>query len=67
MVATRGSFLAAWGDTVDISVIIARRAGAAFFGEAGLFLQRISGQGTVLLQGSGAATSSAGCSPPASG
>lgn len=53
VVATRGSFLAAWGDEVDISVIIARRAGAAFFGSAGLFLQRISGQGTVLLHGSG--------------
>lgn len=53
VVATRGSFLAAWGDDVDISVIIARRAGAAFFGGAGLFLQRIAGQGTVLLHGSG--------------
>lgn len=53
VVATRGSFLAAWGDEVDISVIIARRAGAAFFGGAGLFLQRIAGQGTVLLHGSG--------------
>ncbi|MFV9504596.1 MAG: AIM24 family protein [Oscillochloridaceae bacterium umkhey_bin13] len=53
VVATRGAFLAAWGEEVDISVIIARRAGAAFFGGAGLFLQRISGQGTVLLHGSG--------------
>jgi uncharacterized protein (TIGR00266 family) len=53
VVATRGSFLAAWGEEVDISVIIARRAGAAFFGGVGLFLQRISGQGTVLLHGSG--------------
>lgn len=53
VVATRGSFLAAWGDEVDINVIIARRAGAAFFGGAGLFLQRIAGQGTVLLHGSG--------------
>lgn len=53
VVATRGSFLAAWGADVDISVIIARSAGAAFFGGAGLFLQRISGVGTVLLHGSG--------------
>jgi uncharacterized protein (TIGR00266 family) len=53
VVATRGSFLAAWGEAVDITVIIARRAGAALFGGAGLFLQRISGTGTVLLHGSG--------------
>lgn len=53
VIATRGSFLAAWGEQVDISAIIARRAGAAFFGGAGLFLQRIAGQGTVLLHGSG--------------
>lgn len=53
VVATRGSFLAAWGPEVDISVIIARRAGAAVFGGAGLFLQRISGQGKVLIHGSG--------------
>ncbi|PDW04320.1 AIM24 family protein [Candidatus Viridilinea mediisalina] len=53
VVATRGSFLAAWGEDVDITVIVARRAGAAFFGGAGLFLQRVSGKGTVLLHGSG--------------
>lgn len=53
VVTTRGSFLAAWGEQVDISVTIARRAGAALFGGAGLFLQRISGQGTVLIHGSG--------------
>lgn len=53
VLATRGSFLAAWGPEVDITVVIARRAGAAFFGGAGLFLQRISGEGTVLLHGSG--------------
>jgi uncharacterized protein (TIGR00266 family) len=53
VVATRGSFLAAWGADVEINVIIARSAGAAFFGGAGLFLQRISGTGTVLLHGSG--------------
>ncbi|PDV96554.1 TIGR00266 family protein [Candidatus Chloroploca asiatica] len=53
VLATRGSFLAAWGTEVDITVVIARRAGAAFFGGAGLFLQRISGEGKVLLHGSG--------------
>lgn len=53
VIATRGSFLAAWGEDVDITVIIARRAGAALFGGAGLFLQRISGKGKVLIHGSG--------------
>lgn len=50
---TRGSFLCAWGSDLDISVTIARRAGAAFFGGAGLFLQTISGRGTVLVHASG--------------
>jgi uncharacterized protein (TIGR00266 family) len=53
VVTTRGSFLAAWGADVNINVTTARRAGAAFFGGAGLFLQRISGEGTVLIHGSG--------------
>jgi uncharacterized protein (TIGR00266 family) len=53
VVATRGAFLAAWGDEVDIDVTIARRVGAAFFGGAGLFLQRIAGRGTALIHGSG--------------
>jgi uncharacterized protein (TIGR00266 family) len=53
VVATRGAFLAAWGPQIDITVTIARRAGAAFFGGAGLFLQRVSGVGTVLIHGSG--------------
>lgn len=53
VVTTRGSFLAAWGEDVDITVTVARRAGAAFFGGSGLFLQRISGTGTVLIHGSG--------------
>lgn len=53
VITTRGSFLAAWGDDVDITVTVARRAGAALFGGAGLFLQRISGRGTVLIHGSG--------------
>lgn len=50
---TRGSFLAAWGEDVDITVTVARRAGAAIFGGAGLFLQTISGVGKVLVHGSG--------------
>ena len=50
---TRGSFLCAWGDDLDITVTIARRAGAAIFGGAGIFLQTISGKGTVLVHASG--------------
>ncbi|MEO0560590.1 MAG: AIM24 family protein [Chloroflexota bacterium] len=53
VIATRGAFLCAWGPDIDIDVTIARRAGAAFFGGAGLFLQRISGNGIVLVHGSG--------------
>jgi uncharacterized protein (TIGR00266 family) len=53
VVTTRGSFVAAFGDKIQIDVTIARRAGAAFFGGAGLFLQKISGQGTVLVHGAG--------------
>ncbi len=53
VVATRGAFLAAWGSDINIDVTIARRAGAALFGGAGLFLQRVSGQGLVLIHGSG--------------
>ena len=49
---TRGSFLAAWGPRIDIDVTIAK-AGAALFGGAGLLLQRVSGQGTVLVSGRG--------------
>ena len=50
---TRGSFVAAWGEDVDITVTVARRAGAAAFGGAGLFLQTISGVGMALVHGSG--------------
>jgi uncharacterized protein (AIM24 family) len=53
VVTTRGSFLAAWGEEIEITVAMARRVGAAFFGGAGLFLQRVSGTGTVLVHGSG--------------
>ncbi len=53
VLTTRGAFLAAWGKEVNITVSVARRAGAAFFGGAGLFLQRIEGQGKVLIHGRG--------------
>lgn len=53
IVTTRGAFLAAMGTDLDIDVTIARRAGAAFFGGAGLFLQRVSGTGVVFVHGSG--------------
>src|SRR5660397_233681 len=32
VVTTKGSFLGAWGEDIDIDVTVARRAGAAFFG-----------------------------------
>ena len=53
VVATSGSFLAAWGDDIAITVTVAQRSGAALFGGAGLFMQRISGRGRVLIHGSG--------------
>lgn len=53
VITTRGSFVAAFGPRVGIDVRVAKRAGAAFFGGAGLFLQHISGAGTVLVHGSG--------------
>jgi uncharacterized protein (TIGR00266 family) len=53
VVTTRGAFVAAFGPKIKIDVTIARRAGAALFGGAGLFLQKISGQGTVLVHGAG--------------
>lgn len=52
IVCTSGSFVAAMGD-VDIDVTIAQRAGAALFGGAGLFMQRLSGTGIVVLHGAG--------------
>jgi len=53
VITTRGSFVAAFGSNVDIDVRVAKRAGAAIFGGAGLFLQRVGGQGTALIHGSG--------------
>lgn len=49
---TTGSFVGAVGD-VDIDVTLARSAGAALFGGAGLFLQKLSGTGVVLVHGAG--------------
>jgi uncharacterized protein (AIM24 family) len=53
VITTRGSFVAAFGPAVEIDVQVARRAGAALFGGAGLFLQQISGSGTALIHGAG--------------
>lgn len=53
VITTRGSFIAAFGSEVNIDVTVARRAGAAMFGGAGLFLQKISGEGTALIHGAG--------------
>ncbi len=52
IICTRGSFVAAVGE-VDINVTMARSAGAAFFGGAGLFLQKLSGRGVAFVHGSG--------------
>lgn len=46
------SFLGAIGD-VTIDVTVARRFGAALFGGAGFLLQKLSGQGLVVICGSG--------------
>jgi uncharacterized protein (TIGR00266 family) len=53
VMTTRGSFVAAFGPAVEIDIRVAKRAGAALFGGVGLFLQHISGTGTVLIHGSG--------------
>ena len=52
IVCTSGSFVAALGD-VNIDVTVARSAGAALFGGAGLFLQRLSGTGVAVIHGAG--------------
>lgn len=52
VVCTRGSFLAATGD-VEIIPTVAKKAGAALFGGAGLVLQRIRGRGVAFVHGSG--------------
>jgi uncharacterized protein (AIM24 family) len=53
VLTTRGAFLAAWGPRVNITVGMAASAGAAFFGGAGLILQKVEGSGTVLIHGRG--------------
>jgi len=50
--ALGGAFVAGIGP-VDISVTVAKKAGAALFGGGGLFMQRLSGQGIVLVHGYG--------------
>lgn len=52
IVCTPGSFLAGIGD-VNIDVTTARSAGAALFGGAGLFLQKLSGTGVVVINCAG--------------
>lgn len=52
IVCTSGSFVAGLGD-VEIDVTVARSAGAMLFGGAGLFLQRLSGSGIVIVHGAG--------------
>lgn len=52
IVCTSGSFVAALGE-VDIDVTIARSAGAALFGGAGLFMQKLSGNGVAIVHGAG--------------
>lgn len=52
IICTSGAFLAALGE-VDINVTIAKSAGAALFGGAGFFLQRLSGQGVAIIHGAG--------------
>ncbi len=52
IICTTGAFVAALGD-VDISVTVARSAGAMLFGGAGLFLQKLTGSGIAIVHGSG--------------
>ena len=53
VLTTRGAFLAAWGTSINITVSVARKAGAALFGGTGFVLQRIEGNGTILVHGRG--------------
>jgi uncharacterized protein (AIM24 family) len=52
IVCTSGSFVAALGE-VDIDVTMASSAGAMAFGGAGLFLQKLSGEGIAVVHGAG--------------
>lgn len=53
LIATRGAFLAACGDDIQITPTVAKRAGAAMFGGAGLIMQRVEGRGLAFVYGSG--------------
>ncbi len=53
VLTTRGSFVAAFGRLVDITAVVAKRARAILFGGTGMFLQKVSGSGTVLIHGAG--------------
>lgn len=52
VVTTRGAFVGAVGN-IEISVTVARRPGAVFFGGAGILLQTVSGTGVVFIHGAG--------------
>ena len=52
IVCSTGAFVGALGD-VDIDVEIVGKAGTALFGGAGLFMQRLSGDGIAIIHGSG--------------
>jgi len=52
IICTQGAFVGALGD-VTISVTTARSAGAALFGGAGFFMQRLSGTGIAMVHGAG--------------
>lgn len=52
IICTRGAFVCAVGH-VNIDVTMAKNVGAAFFGGAGLFLQKLSGDGIAFINGSG--------------
>jgi uncharacterized protein (AIM24 family) len=52
IICTRGAFVCALGH-VNIDVTMAKSVGAAFFGGAGLFLQKLSGDGIAFINGSG--------------
>jgi uncharacterized protein (AIM24 family) len=49
---TSGAFVGALGE-VEVDVTMARRAGAALFGGAGLFLQKLTGSGVAIVHGTG--------------
>jgi len=52
IICTSGAFVGALGD-VDISVTTAKSVGGALFGGAGLFLQKLSGEGIAIVHGAG--------------